>query len=199
MFHEDHAPKRIINTSTTTFTIDDIPFLNVPQFDYNDASSPTPTSYVTTMTLGHFETGDRFQIDVEGVLSKNITFAGDSSANERSSSAFNIEKNLQEMPIFGDTGVSVSRTGTAQYTITISGESTKVFELFSGFATSDSGGTANEVIPKLPRFMLDDYGLVVQSLNYKVCLHLGLDHSLISLQKKVMMMKVYLLQYLLAN
>tara|TARA_R110001583_G_scaffold49228_2_gene154143 strand:- start:7718 stop:10330 length:2613 start_codon:yes stop_codon:yes gene_type:complete len=145
MFHEDHAPKRIINTSTTTFTIDDIPFLNVPQFDYNDASSPTPTSYVTTMTLGHFETGDRFQIDVEGVLSKNITFAGDSSANERSSSAFNIEKNLQEMPIFGDTGVSVSRTGTAQYTITISGESTKVFELFSGFATSDSGGTANEV------------------------------------------------------
>ena len=145
MFHEDHAPKRIINTSTTTFTIDDIPFLNVPQFDYNDASSPTPTSYVTTMTLGHFQTGDRFQIDVEGVLSKNITFAGDSSANEQSSSAFNIEKNLQEMPIFGDTGVSVSRTGTAQYTITISGESTKVFELFSGFATSDSGGTANEV------------------------------------------------------
>ena len=97
------------------------------------------------MTLGHFETGDRFQIDVEGVLSKNITFAGDANANEQSSSAFNIEKNLQEMPIFGDTGVSVSRTGSTAYTITISGESTKEFELFSGFATSDSGGTANEI------------------------------------------------------
>ena len=145
MFHEDHHPIRIINTSTTTFAIDDIPFLNVPQYDYDDASSPTPTSYVTTMTLGHFETGDRFQIDVEGVLSKNITFAGDANANEQSSSAFNIEKNLQEMPVFGDTGVSVSRTGTAAYTITISGESTKEFELFSGFATSDSGGTANEI------------------------------------------------------
>jgi len=145
MFHEDHHPIRIINTSTTTFTIDDIPFLNVPQYDYDDASSPTPTSYVTTMTLGYFETGDRFQIDVEGVLSKNITFAGDSGTAEQSSSAFNIEKNLQEMPIFGDTGVSVSRTGSTVYTITISGESTKEFELFSGFATSDSGGTANEI------------------------------------------------------
>ena len=145
MFHEDHHPIRIINTSASTFTIDDIPFLNVPQYDYDDASSPTPISYVTTMTLGHFETGDRFQIDVEGVLSKNITFAGDANANEESSSAFNIEKNLQEMPVFGDTGVSVSRTGTAAYTITISGESTKEFELFSGFATSDSGGTANEI------------------------------------------------------
>jgi len=145
MFHEDHHPIRIINTGTSTFTIDDIPFLNVPQYDYDDASSPTPTSYVTTMTLGHFETGDRFQIDVEGVLSKNITFAGDANANEQSSSAFNIEKNLQEMPVFGDTGVSVSRTGSATYTITISGESTKEFELFSGFATSDSGGTANEI------------------------------------------------------
>ena len=145
MFHEDHHPIRIINTSTTTFAIDDIPFLNVPQYDYDDASSPTPTSYVTTMTLGHFETGDRFQIDVEGVLSKNITFAGDANANEQSSSAFNIEKNLQEMPVFGDTGVSVSRTGSTVYTITISGESTKEFELFSGFATSDSGGTANEI------------------------------------------------------
>ena len=145
MFHENHHPKRIIHTGSSAFSVDDIPFLNVPQYDYDDASSPTPTSYVTTMTLSNFETGDRFQIDVEGVLSKNITFAGDANANEQSSSAFNIEKNLQEMPVFGDTGVSVSRTGTAAYTITISGESTKEFELFSGFATSDSGGTANEI------------------------------------------------------
>jgi hypothetical protein len=40
------------------------------------------------------------------------------------------------MPTFGETGVAVARTGTRQYTITISGESTKDFELFSGFPTS---------------------------------------------------------------
>ena len=43
------------------------------------------------------------------------------------------------MPIFGETGIAVSRTGTRQYTITISGESTKAFKLFSGFPTLGSG------------------------------------------------------------
>ena len=139
MFHENHAPQRIINTTTTTFAVDDIPFLNVPQYDYDDAESPTPISYVTTLTLTHFEVGDRFQIDVEGVLSKNITLTGSAS-----STAANIQRNLQEMPIFGDTGVAVTG-GPSAFTITVSGESTKSFELWSGFATSDSGGTANEV------------------------------------------------------
>ena len=140
MFHEDHHPKRIINTGGDVFTIDDIPFLNVPQYDYDDASSPTPTSYVTTMTLLHFDAGDRFQIDVEGVLSKNITLT-----QSASSSSANIEKNLQEMPIFGDTGVSVTSSNNANFTITVSGESAKSFELWSGFATSEIGGTNNEI------------------------------------------------------
>ena len=139
MFHEDHASKRIINTSGNVFAIDDIPFLNVPQYDYDDSQSPTPTDYITTMTLGHFEVGDRFQIDVEGVLSKNITLTGSAS-----SSAANIQRNLQEMPIFGDTGVAVTG-GNSVFVITVSGESANSFELWSGFATSDSGGTANEV------------------------------------------------------
>ena len=139
MFHENHAPQRIINTTTTTFAVDDIPFLNVPQYDYDDAESPVPVDYVTTLTLTHFEVGDRFQIDVEGVLSKNITLTGSPT-----SSAANIQRNLQEMPIFGDTGIAVTGGNTA-FTITVSGESTKSFELWSGFATSDSGGTANEV------------------------------------------------------
>jgi len=140
MFHENHHPIRIINTGNDVFTIDDIPFLNVPQYDYNDASSPTPTSYVTTMTLLHFDAGDRFQIDVEGVLSKNITLT-----QSASSSSANIEKNLQEMPIFGDTGVSVTSSNNANFTITVSGESAKSFELWSGFATSEIGGTNNEI------------------------------------------------------
>ena len=139
MFHENHTPQRIINTTTTTFAVDDIPFLNVPQYDYDDAESPVPVDYVTTLTLTHFEVGDRFQIDVEGVLSKNITLTGSPT-----SSAANIQRNLQEMPIFGDTGIAVTGGNTA-FTITVSGESTKSFELWSGFATSDSGGTANEV------------------------------------------------------
>ena len=74
---------------------------------------------------------------------KNITFAGDSTTDEIAATVFNIQKNLQEMPVFGETGVAVSHTGALQYTITISGESTKNFELFSGFFTE--GDASNTV------------------------------------------------------
>ena len=137
MFHQDHAPIRIINTSTTDFNVDVIPFLNVPQYDYNDSLSPTPTDEIQTLTLtgASWATGDRFQIDVEGILSKNITYNGDSGTAEQNSTVANIQRNLQEMPSFGDTGIDVARVGAKQYRITISGESTKPFELFSGFVT----------------------------------------------------------------
>ena len=148
MFHMEHFPKRIINTDENAFVIDSIPFLNIPQFDFNDALSPTPTAAIQVMTFPNSGTtgvqiGDRFQIDVEGVLSKNISFAGDGNANEQSSTIENIRKNLQDMPIFGDDGIVVTRTGALQYTITLDGNSSGTYELFTGFFTS---GKATDAI-----------------------------------------------------
>lgn len=146
LFQEDTIPQRLINLSTDTdWFIDNIPFSNVPQYDYNDSLSPTPVNDVQVMTLNHahFVPGDKFQIDIEGVVSKNITFAGDSSADEIASTVFNIQRNIQEMPVMGETGVSVARTGTFAYTITVGGESAKDFELYSAFATT---GTASKTI-----------------------------------------------------
>ena len=140
----DFAPMRLVNLGTDNdWFLDLIPFTNVPQYDFDDALSPTPTNEIQVMTLGHsgsgqWKRGDRFEIDVEGVLSKSISFAGDSNADEQASTVFNIQKNLQEMPVFGETGVAVARTGNQQYTITISGESTKDFELFSAYVTEGS-------------------------------------------------------------
>lgn len=141
MFNENVPVKRLIYNlnGNNIFKFDDAPFLNVPQFDFNDASSPVPISYVTTMTLAHFTKGDRFQVDIESVISKNITYTGDTT-----STAFNIQKNLQEMPIFGDTGVAVSGSNDV-FTITVSGESTKSFQVWTGFPTSDLDGNNNEV------------------------------------------------------
>jgi len=150
LFQEDVPPQRLINLGTDEdWFLDEVPFTNVPTFDFDDALSPTPVNEIQVMTLTHgsghnWELGDQFQIDVESVLSKNITFAGDGTAAEQSSTVFNIQKNLQEMPTFGETGVAVARTGTRQYTITISGESTKDFELFSGFPTS--GNQDNTIV-----------------------------------------------------
>jgi hypothetical protein len=151
MFHEDHYPKRIINTGGDVFTIDDIPFLNVPQYDYDDASSPTPTPYVTTIDFTNTYSGNRYQIDVEGVLSKNITFGTNAS-----STAFNLQKNLQEMPIFGDTGITVTGTqnntnGTGSFTISVGGESADNFEAWTGFITTgESNGTIEFTPPSTP-------------------------------------------------
>ena len=142
----DFEPMRLVNLGTDDdWVLDNIPFTNVPQFDYDDDDSPTPTSEVQVMTLGggSLAVGDRFQIDIESIQSKNITYAGDSTADERSSTVFNIQKNLQEMPVFASTGVSVARTGALQYTITISGASAKAFELFAGYFTE--GDASNTV------------------------------------------------------
>lgn len=144
LFQEDTVPQRLINLGTDTdWFIDDVPFTNVPQFDYNDSSSPTPVDDVQVMTLTSFVAGDKFQIDIEGVVSKNITFAGDATADEQAATVANIQRNIQEMPVMGETGVSVARTGAAQYTITVSGESAKDFELYAAFATT---GTASKTI-----------------------------------------------------
>ena len=137
-------PMRLVNLGADSdWVIDNIPFLNVPQYDFDDAQSPTPVNEIQVMTLGHtgsgqWRKGDRFEIDIEGVLSKSISYAGDDNADEQSATVFNIQKNLQEMPVFGETGVAVARTGADQYTITISGESTKNFELFSAYVTEGS-------------------------------------------------------------
>ena len=139
-------PLRLVNLGTDSdWTLDDVPFSNVPQFDYNDDDSPTPVNEVQVLTLGggSLAVGDRFQVDIESVQSKNITYAGDSTADEQAATVFNIQKNLQDMPVFGETGVAVSRTGALQYTITISGESTKDFELFAGYFTE--GDASNTV------------------------------------------------------
>ena len=139
-------PMRLVNLGADAdWFLDNIPFTNVPQYDFDDDQSPTPVDDVQVLTLGggSLAKGDRFQVDIESIQSKNITFAGDGTADEQASTVFNIQKNLQEMPVFGETGVAVARTGALQYTITISGESTKNFELFSGYFTE--GNASNTV------------------------------------------------------
>lgn len=144
ILHEDVSPRRIVNLGGEgNWYSDIIPFVNVPQFDFNDILSPTPISEIQSLTFASFVAGDTFQIDIEGVFSKNITFSGDATVDQQNSTAFNIQKNIQDMPVVGDTGVSVSRTGVNAHTVTIGGESAKDFELFTAFATT---GTAAKQI-----------------------------------------------------
>ena len=143
-FHEDVPSQRLINLGTDTdWFLDEVPFTNVPTYDFDDDLSPTPVTDVQSINFHTgFVSGDQYQIDVEGVLSKNITYAGDATADEQNSTIFNMQRNLQDMPVYGETGVTVTRTGTRTYSISVSGESAKDFELYSGFPTS---GTAKPI------------------------------------------------------
>lgn len=137
-------PKRLVNLSKDTeWFLDSVPFINVPQFDFDDSESPTPVSDIQSMDLGSgsgtVKVGDRFVIDVESVQSKSITFAGDSTADETAATVFNIQKNLQDMPTFASTGITVTRTAALTYSITIADASAKDFELFSGYFVEGEG------------------------------------------------------------
>ena len=76
LFHPEYPSKRIINTfinSVDSFFIDNIPYSNIPQFDYNDIESPIPANDVQRVTFSSgFKSGDTYQIDVEGVLSLSL-------------------------------------------------------------------------------------------------------------------------------
>ena len=150
MFQEDYPPIRIIFDgldNINSFVVDDIPFVNVPQYDYNDSVSPPPTTAVQTMAVSGFEVGKRYQITVEGVTSKAITYAGsgDGSAagtDRMESSAFNLQRNLQEMPVFGFSGITVTPVDAAPhyntYIISMRDDSAGTYKLFTGFPISGS-------------------------------------------------------------
>ena len=139
------SPLRLVNLGEDGYWFTDaVSFIRVPFFDYDDEDSPTPSPDIQVMTLasgggGGIKEGDRFVIDIESVQSKSITFAGDDNVNEQAATVFNIQKNLQEMPVFASTGVSVSRTAALTYTITVSGASAKNFELFSAYFVEGDG------------------------------------------------------------
>jgi hypothetical protein len=53
--HPDLAPQEIARTSDTAWTISTIPFTDAPQYNFNDASSPSPTSEIQNCLFIKYE------------------------------------------------------------------------------------------------------------------------------------------------
>ena len=146
LFQEDNYPYKIVFDGTdgiNAFESNIQTFVNIPQYDYNDASSPIPVAAVQTATFTSLSAGQTYQVDVDGVLSKDITFAGSADGAEANSTSSNLRQALQDMPVFGFTGITVEKTATDAFTITMAGESANSYGLFAGFATS---GDASDTI-----------------------------------------------------
>ncbi len=93
-------------------------FTNIPQVDYGDALSPTPTSDLQTLTFNSgWNVGDTFTITLLTDTTGPITYAGD---NQTTANAIAIA--VQALwAVNGFTGVSCTSNGTYQYTLTFAG------------------------------------------------------------------------------
>lgn len=146
LFNKNVAPRRLVYNydGDGLFYYDEPTFTNIPKFDFDDKLSPTLVNAVVRVNFPtNLDAGDKYQLEVDGVLSKEITYHGDTGAAQSGqvpagghgavATASAMQKNLQEMPVFGDTGITVARTGTDQYTVTMTGDSANDYPIMGGF------------------------------------------------------------------
>jgi hypothetical protein len=141
LFNKNVAPRRLVyNYNNDGFFYYDTPtFDNIPRYAFDDRFSPTEITAVNTVTFHqNFVAGDKYQLEIDGVLSKEIVYHGDSNADERTATARSMQVNLQDMPVFGDSGITVTRTAALQYTVQMSGDSANDYPLMTGFGTTNS-------------------------------------------------------------
>ena len=75
LVHEDYAPRRLVRgVADNLWTLSTITFDYVPQVDYADGSSPSPTSEVQDVTFTGMSVGQQFKLDLEGVITEAITY-----------------------------------------------------------------------------------------------------------------------------
>ena len=102
--HPEVEPQVIQRTSNVAWTINSAPFLNIPQFDFNDASSPTPTTEIQQINFAFFFNGNTFKLSLEGILTDEITY----NSGDLGDTANQMAEELQRLPNTGSTGITTS-------------------------------------------------------------------------------------------
>lgn len=138
---ENYPPQRLVNLgSDTDWLLDVVPFSAVPQFDYNDANSPTPVTDQQTFTFVNFNEGDRFQIAIDNINTGDIHYSDDSVTT-----ANNMVTELLNHPVIGNSGVTV--TGTLpDLVLQLSGPSADAYDKHIAWATGTIDSSTNNEI-----------------------------------------------------
>jgi len=122
--HPDIQPRRIVRNSDVSWSVSTVPLTNIPQFDYSDGSSPTPTNEVQTLSFFNQINGDRFKVSLNGILTDEIVWGTGNVAND-------IAEALQALPNTGNTGISASLSSNV-VTVTFSGDSADNWDVMAG-------------------------------------------------------------------
>lgn len=117
--HENHAPALLQRQgSDTSWTLTDVTFKYVPQYDFNDASSPTPTSEIQRLDFDDdWREGQTFIITVADIDSEELAYT-----TSTSNLATRIEQALNDMPnlVYGDLSVTVFDAANLIFEVTFS-------------------------------------------------------------------------------
>lgn len=141
LLHSSVDPQLLARTSDTAWTIGNVPLINIPQFDFNDTLSPTPTSEIQHVNFTNQNEGDRYKISLEGILTEEVVYAGDATTNEE-----NIRVALIDLINTGGEGsITVAETVSSEYDITFSGSSAKAWTLLV-FTPTFTKSTSFEVL-----------------------------------------------------
>ena len=135
--HEDHIPRIVARgASDSAFTITDVTFIGQPTFDFNDTDSPTATSEIQEVTFT-FAEGVAYKLNLEGIDTETMIFA------DIAEHASQIQQELHALFNTSDTGITVARTDTKEFTVTFAGSSAKNWRLIQGRATDGSSGSVS--------------------------------------------------------
>lgn len=138
--HPDVKPRTIVRgTTEATWTLAEMPFANVPKFDFNDTDSPTPTSHIVDITFNSFSNGHRYKLELNGFETPEIVYSSsDTDANAR-----RIKDELLLLPPtgFGDTSITVAYQSGTTYRATFSGESADAYEPMTGRNTDNTAAS----------------------------------------------------------
>ena len=135
--HEDVAPRKIVRgASDSTWTITDLSsssLTNIPTYDFNDASSPTPTSQVQQIVFNNANPSDRFKLSLNGVLTEEIVYAGGSTADELAATQQNIKRALLDHPLLvsDSIGISSPAAPTSRFDVTFSNSNADDWDVIS--------------------------------------------------------------------
>jgi hypothetical protein len=80
--HPDLETKIIGRTSDTAWSYASISYSNIPQYNFDDSSSPTPTNEVQSLVFAHASNGDRYKLSVDDFLTEEIIYSSDTATNE---------------------------------------------------------------------------------------------------------------------
>lgn len=130
------APYLLARTSDTDWAISAISFVNIPQYDFADSSSPTPTDQIQQIVFSNVNTSDRYRLSVDNFLTDEIVWSASTGENED-----RIAAALQDLPNTANTGISVALNTGTTYDITFGGDSAGDYGLITATAILTQSAT----------------------------------------------------------